>query len=325
MSIVSVSEDRDAQTGEHGMKGEKTMTRSYVVVTDSASDRTETVLASTDLPTVGDTYSAGSESSSEAICKTKAASRISGSVLRWKVLCTYSTSTPEDEDPGEQPGDGDPLEEPTTISAGEIHHTAIVTKGIYRGDNGDGNSPFTPKWGEECAITNSAGVAFDPPLTVDQASVVVTFERNELTFNADLAASWANALNKTYWVVTTPDFRVSAAPWHAKVLSVRGRRRFRKGKIYWRTAYEILVSTDELNPEVLDRGAAEWLNESGDPQESPSDVMALKAITGSDGVSVGQLVNLDGRGKKLAAGADPVYLKFQVETNEIDFADFKLP
>jgi hypothetical protein len=203
--------------------------------------------------------------------------------LEWVVAVSYGPWEPKAEDPRNDPPEVD-------VSFVEFEEV----------------SPFDALTGR--AIVNSAGDPFaDPPLTRDNARVVLTVKRNEPNYSIGLATLYANTVNAAPFVIGDVTFPakgilskpiVTSRAFHADV------------GFYWPTTYVFHCQLDRTwQREVLDRGFRRLV---AGPKLVPITV---------DGHPCTEPSFLNGAGQALAVGAPPVVLLYDTYPTR-DFSVF---
>jgi len=155
------------------------------------------------------------------------------------------------------------------------------------------------------AITNSAGVTFDQPLSEEIDDQILRITRNEETFDANFAADYKGAVNSdTFW---------GFPPRTCRLKIFDGVKARAAGLWFWQVTYEFHIRYDASDPlrtgwnhRVLDQGyqvKTGALNDDGSPE--------YETLTDASGQPLREPVLLDGNGNRLAKNADPVYLEFE--------------
>ena len=287
MSVTSVKEDFQVRTGAHnyslGGKNVTTYRRRFIVQTNDVNDGPKTVMAAAGIPQPQDGYKSGNESDPAALCiKIEPAPRQSEPTT-WDVVCDYSTDLPPGPNtgnPGTQPPD-----RPTKYFLSYTTITRILSE--------DFSTPPRP-------ILNSAGQEFHPSLEQELYLPVVQIQRYEPTFLFQ-RAKWGNGSVNMNTFTILGNFvgkyealgRMRQAPY------------FENGLSYWDTTYEIIINRLTWLASPLDQGTLQLVPDPSAPTFQEKTM--LRAITDQTGNPVNQPVKLDGKGKKLAQGQDPVY------------------
>lgn len=218
----------------------------------------------------------------------------------WRVTGTYNESVG-----GLLQNASTPLDEPTLISWASNTYIEPVIK------NTAGN-----------AVTNSAGQAFDPPLTQERVTLIATITYNSETYDPLLPMQYQGKINDASTIIGT----LTVPERMAKIIELSGTAQVFEDISYFKITIKV-----EINPkislgstgavvaqgwdtEVLDQGLNELL--PGPPEK-------LTEISLDDGSQVTEPVGLNGAGRKLAAGLDPVYLIY-LTYEQVDFTPLNL-
>jgi hypothetical protein len=154
------------------------------------------------------------------------------------------------------------------------------------------------------AILNSADDYFDPPVTRDDSRPVMRIARNEATFDPATAYQFKDAVNKATFF--------GADPGTVKCADISADLIFNPDiGWYYSVSYEFEYNPDGWEKQILDQGL-KYLDSTGS-----------KVPVTEKGIPATSPVLLDGNGAQLAAGADPVFLKFKVYPEE-DFDSLNL-
>lgn len=171
-----------------------------------------------------------------------------------------------------------PVEHPIKISWGFAKHEVPVETDI-----------------DDKPIVNSAGDFFDPAPTRDDSRPVLKIVRNELTYDPLLALDWKDRINEDSWY--------GFEPGTVKAGEFPGELRFNaECGFYYEVSYEFEIQPDGWVKKLLDQGMRTLNATSG----------KLANVLDEKGHQVSSPVLLDGSGQKLASGADPVILEFNI-------------
>lgn len=232
----------------------------------------------------------------------------------WIITCKYSTELPaggkfDYGNPGSDGSGGDgenvannPEFEPPEIDWDFETDTKVVTRDL------DGKP-----------IVNSAGQPFDPPLSFDQAYAVLTFTRNQVFFNRQMATDFSFAVNKTTFL--------GAPPGAAQCMPPRAKRVFKGSISYWRVTWRVRFSRPDtvtvLGVPVVD--LATWqprILDIGTMQKVLFDSVQVPIWRG--GQPVPGPIMLDGDGHPAPLNEDgtitPTYLDFRIFVEQ-EFAE----
>ncbi len=260
MSVVEVTLKHAARAGNVKGDNSRDYTRLFIVRTDNTSDDERVVLLAPGLPRLGNALAADLGARCNAVVP-----RQTGSDLVWEVTCTFSTSSPTDQDPDValKP----PLERPTVIRWGFVKNTKTFDEDI--GFAGQPSSPYV----------NTFGDFFDPPPPRLEYNLTVTITRNEAAYDPERAEQYAGVANDAKWWVFQK--------WEAFMLPWSATSQFEDGQSFWEVVYEIHFKRDLWIPvKILNRGSQYW----------KSRVDAIGVPTG--------VPLLDGSGNKIALVAE---------------------
>lgn len=155
-------------------------------------------------------------------------------------------------------------------------------------------------------ITNSAGESFDPPMTKDHSDLILSYIRNEKTFDKLVASDYKDAVNSDTFLGFNPGHvlctRFDSVQMRAATLT------------YYRVSYEFCVRYDEVKTRdtngdiktrvfgwvkrIRDEGFRELTGETNS-DGSPK----YREITDEKGMKISQPHLLDGSGFRLSEAA----------------------
>ena len=238
MSITSVNLLREKQVT--GTPEGLVYTRRYRVLTDNAATTEKQVLANPSLPVfykelVDDT---------SVVCKRRAAAQNLDNLLEWIVTCEYGTRTGNEPDSGTTPTK--PTDEDPQISFGFARYIVPVYK-AYKPDGTD------KRGAQSIPVRNSAGDEFDPPVTEEKTTLLITIVRNEKVkdFDPENAYNFIGTVNKTKVLVAGINF----AAWCALIRDMSGIKMWDStGVAYYQVTYQIEGDPDNHQKKVLDQG-----------------------------------------------------------------------
>ncbi len=171
-------------------------------------------------------------------------------------------------------------------------------------------------------ITNSAGEAFDPPITRDHSDLVLRYTRNELTFNKLVASDYKDAVNS--------DTFLGFAPGHVLCTMFEADLMRAAALTYYRVRYEFQIRYDEVKTRAGGGGIQTivfgWIKRVLDESYredtgnvNPDGSPELEEIEDKNAVKISMPHVLDGSGKKLSAAAinapplpETCFLKFDI-------------
>lgn len=146
-------------------------------------------------------------------------------------------------------------------------------------------------------ITNTADEPFDPPITRDQADLVLAITRNEPTYNVAQALAYRNVLNE--------DTFYGAPPLHVLCRPIEGRRVIEgTGIEYYRNTYRLVFREDTWNVNVLNQGYREKTGTDAAGRAT------YRQILDEDGNPLSEPVLLGITGERLLETQTPEWLSF---------------
>ncbi len=305
-------------------------------------------------PYIGDFYTNGNESDSASFLdEIDVPQHIDGSATEYQVVCTYKPLSISgglgDAQGGRRSGirrdyeTGTPTAKPWRwhyeLSVSFSPHQVPVYRAEYvSGLVGKAALLTTP--GTMVMPRNSANTVYDPPLEKDDNRLILRIKIYRRLFNIDLAKSTINTVNKhqvTFGIFESDKLGKpfegiygNFAEGTLKVASIDAAYRLEHTadeeiefyevniEVHWRdTGWREFVVDRGLNiaqkaGEANGRGGVF----SADPQ--PNGGLSTP-IQGADGEPITEPQLLDGNGRTLGAGLDPVYLEYKLYT-EIDYA-----
>lgn len=295
MAIVEVSEKLEGATSKQDKTFQTSYTRVFQVVTDDHLTRARAVrlaITSSAGIAIGSHYQVVDPADGTTVIEQDTASfctSISAAVAgssddgcQWDVTIEYA---PSDGSPTFPPN---PIDHPLKLSWGS--QLVELPVKYDRDDN---------------PIQNSAEDFFDPTPTVMKYLILLNIVRNEATFSPTLAQTWKGTVNQHIFSIAGEDFAVGTV----KIADITSELSY-NGECgwYWPVNYQFEIDPDGWKAKILDQGMRE--------------LVSSKKVTMVDGagkeISTPEL--LDGAGAKLASGAAPVVLEFDI-LKEKDFAD----
>ena len=348
MSVTTVKLSSQGATGsasgDDASKVTKSYQSNYIVTCSRSEDAPSTVLnyfaTHSSLPWFGRTFSFGNGFDATVKCKGVDAQYIEKSDGMFHVSCKFesiSGDKEEQQQQGQTPG-GANKNDPTLwhdeIEFSFANVTEVAEEAIFRTfENAGGNVYF--KTDQKRAVTNSAGIPFDPPLEKDIAIRVIRISHNSKKCEAIKAARYLNAINNDSFTISKPAYGFSypVGQYNAKIVSFNTSFAIENKVKYWRETIEVHNHPNGWRRRVLDQGTHRGQSAgNGDLFDtgtaiSPSDEIAKNwtpytAIKAPDGTPITTPVPLDGKGQPLKAGKPHVYLVYSVE-KEMPFAGIK--
>lgn len=269
MAIVYAKDTTD-RTGELDAAWQRTYTRKFEVLTDEAIDDASVVLAAlaTGGLNIGLPYVTATGSDPKSFIRGIKVSSSADDGKYWDAEVEYGPFDPNVVE--------DPLSRPPDISFGFVEWEEIVDEDIS-------NNP----------VVNTAGDAYDPPVTRQNHLAVLSVSRYESTFNALLASQYKDSVNS--------DVFFDAPVGTAKIMDISAARewsQFNQAYI-WRVNYEFQFDPRGWTKKVLNQGYRQLV--SG----------ARRQIL-IDGAPATFPCLLDSAGALLAPTGTPVYRTFTV-------------
>jgi hypothetical protein len=281
VAITQVKEHWSGRSGNIDDKFTREYMRVFLVKSDTNYDAAFNVRSDVRIPRIWDSYVTVNESDAAALCQKIECEQFADEPQFWKVSCRYSTKiadqTQQTENPLDKPADisWDVEQGQIALDRAVVADSALSYGYSYSGD----------------LIANSAGDPYDPPVTIEDARMILTITRNEATFSAQLAYDYTNTIN-------SDDF--FGAPAHTwKCEGISGRRRFERNVLFWEVTYKFKWNPNTWKLKILDAGLREKV--SG----------VLRPIT-DGGRPVTQPALLASTGAKLAVGGTPNHKSFDV-------------
>lgn len=247
MSVVSCKE-------KYGNEGEKTLDgtsyrREFLVqITDPANDRELTIFNSpivTAKVQLLKTWEAGNDINyGVAAAKLRLRSREDSPYL-YDLEAEYESDA---SDGGGGGPDTDPLDEPPEFEYTWVSYKRFIDSGF---DETIGTPNSTqPQRLRPIGFVNSAGEPFDPQPEIDDDRLVLTFSRNEATFNPRVAMAYANSVNA--------DPISGAEAGQLLLKPIRASIAVKNGIWYWKKRYEIHFRWEGWDMRQLDHGSYYW-------------------------------------------------------------------
>jgi hypothetical protein len=307
MAVTSVKKSWEGRTGKDDWTRHRTYTQTYEVTTDDPADDVTVAGAAIDpssgerIPRLGDLY----PSDDAAVVVSIVPSQSSESPFCWVVSVEYDTQPkvpeaqqptltspppppPSSEDNGKQGVDRpeNPLGKPPVWKFGFEKTTEVAQRSLF---------------GARLPFTNSAGLPFDPPPTVEVGRPTVTVTWNVAAVNFDRLDDWKDSVNSTTWW--------GKAPRTWRVINVEATSNFENKFYFWTITGTLAYKPETWDLQILDCGYAEKL--FVDPNNAGSPIWVWQKIKDPWGQEATEPVPLDGNGRKLAANGTPVFLTFR--------------
>lgn len=331
MTITADKLRVDEMDGEGRSEAEET--RSYNVsvrlVSDANGSDTITearayLKANSNMPWYGRSWSLGSSRDPLATCRSV---RVRRSHTTFDVTATYTTDTEKNEEKPDDKGNPstDPLEWRTEMDISYSQTAMAIESATFRGFSRPAGNPWLVP-GRVGPIVNSALQPLDVQhlKEVDIQLIRCTF--NVKDWDQDRAQQYIGAVNNAPFLVLIPalNFRANFAARTCKVRQYGGRSMYTNRKAYWAVTLEMMVKLDGWRLNVLDSGFGNRMA-PGDPKVGDPDNEVWTSVELPDfgNIPIEQAVDengnpmavaglLDGNGKLLKAGQQPVYLEYQI-------------
>lgn len=216
-------------------KSQRDYLQSFMVITDDPADGPQVARTAIDpnggpvIPQPGVFYVAGNDVDLGCYVKRVRAEQEGDSGLIWKVTVDAESFNPDIPKP-----EPDPTQRPPEVSWDFGQFQRVAEKDVVTGK----------------AIVNSAGQAFDPPIQVDDSRPLYTCERNEASFDPNVAFAYKDAINSDALTLGG----LAVAPGQAKMQNISAHREFDNNQFYWAVTYQIAVKDDGWTEQVLDQG-----------------------------------------------------------------------
>lgn len=290
MAVIEVCEKtpRDGVRDEDGLRE---YTRVFNVWTNSGEDEVNEIIDHVDMPNMLESYSVDGAVDADAKVVKITPKQDSENAHHWEVTVLYSNRIDISR---------------TRISYKFESYQAAI---IY------------DQFGQP--INNSAGVPFTPPIQAPRARLVITIKRQEANFDPAVARSFMFKTNSEVWFGYATG---QALMWNIDA-SDNGKGNVPQHDVTYTIKIEDLhLQAGRLpgtTPATLD-GATPWQMRVLDTGFQELISGQLVTILSRDGQPRTKPTLLDGAGRKLASGLDPIYKKFTIY-DEADFNNLAIP
>lgn len=268
------------------------LTQKWVVISDDVNEGPQAVYAAGVFPKKGDLWAYGSDVGGVVRCSSVKVTREALVVIpeqeplgaKWVVTCRFDT--PEEEDTE------NPLNQATRYSWQSVMKEEVFERDVDTDEH----------------VCNSAGQSFDPPVMRDNLNWVMVASRNEATFSASYAQSYANHVNSTTFAGG------AAGTW--KCNDVRAEPQFHESVgDYYAISVSFAFDPRGWNRDILDAGRYQY-------SDAPDTV--YDPIVDSTGSPVADPVPLDGDGFALSQASISGGTRFWREFKKYEEADFNV-
>lgn len=289
MAVVSVDKLFTGRGGADNLQKRRVYREVWEVVTNSASDGEQVVANAAGVPPLGSSHPVDAQ----AIVTGVDADQSEDTPFLWLVRVTYDSKPdfPNALDP--QTGQ--------TLSPAEIPANPLDRPAVWEFSFVATSEPAV-KWrkiindvpGEAAeAITNSAGMPFDPPVMVEVARPVIRVTKNVASVTGAFLNQLEGAINDRPWR--------GLNKWCARVSGVRAGNKWENEIPFVELAIEIAIRRETWALEVLDAGMWEKTVVGG--------ANKYTQIVDPFGAPASEPQPLNGTGQKLAPGLAPNYLR----------------
>lgn len=296
MAVIEVTEKVAPHYSEHFANDRifREYIRVFQVLCDTPTDGPKTAREGVSV-LIGDSYSYYGENDPLAFCHEITPELVSAEEHQrfWKVFCKYASAE-------------NPLDRPPVKRWNFNKCSKAIEKDL------DGRT-----------LLNSALCTFDPPKEIDDSRPVYTFIRNEPTFDPTIAIFYQDSINEDPFLI--------ADPGQAKISNISGDEKRENGILFWEVTYEFEFRREGWQTEMLDQGFRELLGfeEAEDDTSATSGVSTstsddttppcvtnsrkpiYRQILDREGIPSNEPTLLNGHGRQLGEGCDPVYLPFK--------------
>lgn len=322
MTVLSADKIHDGWQGQQDPGGSSDFTVLYLVKVDDREDGPLTILDSSLIPDINDSYSVGNDVDSGLICKRRIPRPRGG--LLWEVTLVFGPpKAPEEDEPTDgldedgEPTDNPLLERPT-IRVNSVHRTRPALRGTYLGNNGVVNKVMTI--GQFYTPKNSAGEPFDPPFEDDDPYLAISYSRNIEVLPLTDWLPFYKAANAGDFVINRPNFQFTCEEATAKMNSFGADERIRNGIIYFRFSWTVWWRPEGWDEEFPDlsynRRAINLQDAADDGSTLPSTAnfpAQKRQILDDQNRPLQAPSRLNGDGAPLAQDADDVYMKYRIK------------
>lgn len=318
-------------TGTDAGAVQATYTTRYRAKTDDPLDQAPIVLAhfqaTSTLPWFGRNYSYGNVTLSGMVCRDIQATYVEGSYGWFEVVCKFEPV----KGVGEEPESGrnedgeiteDPLDWRDEISVAFTQFSEAMEEAVFfGGHNTNGLSQFL-KPGAWQAVTNSAGVPFDPLPESERDIKIIRITRRVPRYDNFLFGNFQGTTNSDNFTIDKPAYRFSEFVTKQRaLLRLDNAFDMTNGIKNWRQTAEFWIHPRSWRKFLLDRGNEELfkpgdvdddgtsLSASDFPADRPFDLRKLKDEEGYPTVAP---ILLNGKGRRLSLNPPrrPVFLEY---------------
>lgn len=299
MAVTDVNKISAEMTEEP--TGHRAYTVLYEVITNDVNDGPAVVRQAATLPQIGDTYSYGNDTDQYAACVTRGPISLESADKtrkKWRVPVIYTSRPAEGSNPANK-GKDNPVDWEWEVSASFAQNTKAVLH------DKDGLS-----------VWNTAHEPFIPAPEMDDPRLVIVLKKNTPTISLLTWARYRGTVNsEPFWGLAARQIKIMQWSWNVRRI---GYVEYIENTIECHIIYDETGRTWDFMP--LNQGFRERLG------FNPDGTWKYRQIRDDSGNLIRQPVPLDAFGKKLLAGADPLFFDgtgvldpFQIDREE-DFS-----
>ena len=320
MTVISTQRISEGSNGTLQFSSANSYTSTYLVEVDNVNDGPDTIVAGAAIPGLGVEYSEGTDNDSSAILLSKTHTRLPGNRNLWRVVCNYGPR-------GENKlfrtktlaATANPIDAMPIVSAQAITRQQTVRDAVLRTPMPNRNV------GNKYPVSSSAGEDMTPRPTRNFPVTAIRIRRNMTSYSLH-AAEMVGSVNNATFFLDHHGLTGGFSPAEVQITQFGGRQMIVNDTIFWENEVEIHVNTDGWRLRVVDAGMHELIAE-GDNNGAGGVYAAADLPAGQpswrrfkvDGKEIPGPVLLDGNGKRLPDGADPVVTEWSIY-DEVDFA-----
>ena len=289
MARVYVEELWEGREATLNSERQKQYARVFEVRTDDAQDGPDVAgEAGSGIPDIGDAH----PQETAAYCIRVYPSNHPDDPTLWKITAEYDTTLPRSQAAESQGFDSDGESVPTPNPA-QRPQDPVLRPAVYRAGRETAQEVIDFDFAGEF-ILNSAGDPFDPPITREVTYPVITITKCVASVSFSQLEQYQDSLNSDTWCGFAP---------HVCKLNIEWESAYENGSSFFRVTYTIKIRWKTWDEELIDRGYRELI--PGSPGAgTPARWERIK--DDGTGAYPSEPTLLDGFGRKLAAGEEPV-------------------
>lgn len=302
MPVVGTAKEQwPGRVGKDDWNKHRTYTRVFEVWTDDPNDDVTVVGNATGIPLLGDSH----PNDDAAVVVSVSPSQSEETPLRWTVAIEYDTQPPVRDalqPSATSPPPPPPPGAPGPQSPADRAENPLDRAPIWKVSFQQTEQVVTRTFANGEDIVNSAGLPFDPPLTIEVSRPLISCTWNVATLNLDKLELLQDAVN------AEPYFGRPART--LRCVGIEAGSGFENGVGFWTVTVTLAYNRDTWDVRVLDAGYAVKRTEDWEGTGTPT-VRWVK-IKDPYGNEATEPVPLDGAGQALAPDENPVYLTFAI-------------